>query len=134
MSNTKITSITGRSRIKAPPHLSPAARAAFESLVAAVGLDQFTAADLPLLAEYATATATAQLAAERLDTEGHVVAGRANPWLVVQEKAQRALVALSARLRVCPQSRFDRLKAGTEGRKAGPRGAAAIRAAYEADL
>jgi len=28
--------------------------------------------------------------------------------------------ALSARLRLCPQSRFDRLKAGTSGRRGDP--------------
>lgn len=132
MTNANITSITGRSRIKPPPHLSKQARGVFDSLVAAVGLDHFTAADIPLLSEYATAAATAQTAAERLDAEGHVVAGRANPWIVVQEKAQRALVALSARLRVCPQSRFDRLKAGTSSRKGGPVGFDAMRANYEA--
>jgi phage terminase small subunit len=133
MSNTKITTITGLTRIRPPGHLSPTARAVFESVVATVGLDHFTATDVPLLAEYATAAATAQTAAGKLDQEGHVVGGRANPWLVVQEKAQRAMVALSARLRVCPQSRFDRLKAGTESRKQGQRGAAAIRAAYEGE-
>lgn len=128
-----IASITGRSRIKPPPHLSAAARAVFDALVTAVAPDHFTAADVPLLAEYATAAATAQLAASKLDAEGYVVGGRANPWLVVQEKAQRALVALSARLRVCPQSRFDRLKAGTASRKGGQAGIDAMRANYERD-
>jgi phage terminase small subunit len=133
MSNSKITTITGRSRIRPPGHLSAEARAVYEAMVASAGLDHFTTTDVPLLAEYATAAATAQRAAGMLDQEGHVIGGRANPWLVVQEKAQRAMVALSARLRVCPQSRFDRLKAGTESRKPGQRGAAAIRAAYEAE-
>ncbi|GAB3733966.1 hypothetical protein GCM10028862_16740 [Luteimonas pelagia] len=121
----------GKTRIRPPGHLSSEARAVFEAVVASVGRDHFTATDVPLLAEYATAAATAQRAAGVLDQEGHVRDGRANPWLVVQEKAQRAMVALSARLRVCPQSRFDRLKAGSEARKPGQRGAAAIRAAYE---
>jgi phage terminase small subunit len=133
MTNTKVTSITGRSRMRPPPHLSPAARSVFDSLVSAVAMDHFTAADLPLLAEYATSAATAQQASAMLDAEGYVVGGRANPWLVVQEKAQRALVALSARLRVCPQSRFDRLGAGTKARKPGPVGVDAMRANYRSD-
>ena len=39
-------------------------------------------------------------------------------WLVlaVSEKAIKQLVALSARLRICPQSRFDRLGAGSNSR------------------
>ena len=36
-----------------------------------------------------------------------VIDGKTNPWLVVQEKAQRAMVALSARLRLAPQSRME---------------------------
>ena len=47
--------------------------------------------------------------------------GKASPWLTVQEKTVRALTALSARLRICPQSRFDRLVAGTKDRPKGPR-------------
>ena len=34
----------------------------------------------------------------------------------MSEKAQKQLVALSARLRICPQSRFDRLGAGANSR------------------
>jgi hypothetical protein len=49
------------------------------------------------------------------------VGGKANPWIVVQEKAQRAMVALSARLRLSPQTRFDRLVAATTSRYQGPR-------------
>ncbi|MDR7136167.1 phage terminase small subunit [Lysobacter niastensis] len=126
-----LTSISTRHRVAAPAYLSKPVRAVFEALVSSVDTDHFTPADLPLLAEYATAAVTAQKASEMLEQEGHVVGGRANPWLVVQEKAQRALVALSARLRVCPQSRFDRLKAGTASRKRGPAGVEAMRAAYE---
>ena len=128
-----ISNISGRARIKPPAHLTQPARTVFEAVVATVAIDHFTETDLPLLSEYATAAATAQKAAAKLDAEGHVVGGRANPWLIVQEKAQRALVALSARLRVCPQSRFDRLKAGTASRKAGAAGLDAMRAAYERD-
>lgn len=126
-----LTPISTKRRVAAPAYLTRAAKAVFEALVSSVDAEHFTQADLPLLAEYATAAVTAQKAAEMLELEGHVVGGRANPWLVVQEKAQRALVALSARLRVCPQSRFDRLKAGTASRRRGPAGLEAMRSAYE---
>jgi hypothetical protein len=38
---------------------------------------------------------------------GPIVDGKASPWLVVQEKAVRAMTALSMRLRLSPQSRLD---------------------------
>jgi len=48
--------------------------------------------------------------------DGAVIDGRASPWLGVAEKAHMQLVALSARLRICPQSRFERLAAGANSR------------------
>ena len=38
---------------------------------------------------------------------GAVVDGKPSPWIVVQDKAVRAMVALSMRLRLSPQSRTD---------------------------
>ena len=55
-------------------------------------------------------------AAIELSEGGAVIGGRASPWLMVQEKAHRAITALSARLRLAPQSRQDSRSAG---RKAG---------------
>lgn len=115
-----------------PHRLEPSARLPddeareWRALVASCAADHFTLADAPLLEQYTTACVTARRAREALDKEGAVVNGRANPWLVVQEKSVRAMVALSARLRVCPQSRFDRLKAGTSARNQGPRGIEAL--------
>ena len=40
--------------------------------------------------------------------------GRANPWLVMFEKAHRSSVALSMRLRLSPQSRLDRKTVGVK--------------------
>jgi hypothetical protein len=39
---------------------------------------------------------------------GAVVDGKPSPWLVVLEKCQRAMVALSMRLRLSPQARSPR--------------------------
>ncbi|MFZ1831296.1 MAG: P27 family phage terminase small subunit [Pseudomonadales bacterium] len=113
-------------RLAPPSHLSEAAAAVWCDLVAAVGPEHFTRADGPLLEQYAVACVMARRAADALERDGEVIDGKASPWLVIQEKSVRALVALSARLRVCPQSRFDRLKAGTNARKPGPRGVAAL--------
>jgi hypothetical protein len=62
----------------------------------------------------------ADQAAKALTKEGAVVAGKANAWLVVQEKSVRSLVALAARLRISPQQRFDRERAGTSAREGMP--------------
>ena len=106
-----------KTRLKAPGTLSDGARSIFERTVKAVDPDHFSAVDLPLLAEYANAAAQAEEAAQELAKTGLVIDGKPSPWLIAQEKSVRAMVALSARLRVAPQSRFDRLTAGANSRK-----------------
>jgi P27 family predicted phage terminase small subunit len=102
-----------RRRIAAPEDLSEAARRIWEDLVDSLAADHFAPSDAPLLRSYCEATAMADRAAAELTSSGPVVDGKASPWLVVQEKAHRAQIALSARLRLSPQSRFSRNKAGT---------------------
>lgn len=108
-------------RLQPPANLSAGAAEVFRQTIAAVDADHFSAVDLPLLEQYAVAADLARQAQAQLDADGAIVAGKANPWLVVQEKAVRALTALSARLRICPQSRFDRLVAASKARPKGAR-------------
>jgi phage terminase small subunit len=109
--------ITGAARITPPATLSPAAKAVFVHIVANVDPSHFSKVDLPLVEAYANSAALATEAAQRIDADGAVSAdGKLSPWLAVSEKAQKQLVALSARLRICPQSRFDRLGAGANSR------------------
>jgi len=103
-------------RVEPPPHLSEAARAIFEHVVSAVHPDHFNVADVVLLEQYATSCALAAEAAQHLDAEGPVVEGKPSAWLAVFERAAKVNVALCARLRLSPQSRFDRLVAGTNSR------------------
>ena len=105
-----------RRRLTPPRILTKPEATVFRSVVSAVAADHFMSADAPLLVEFARATCLANLAAEKIEEFGAVNDARPSPWIVVQEKAQRALVALSARLRLCPQSRFDRTRAGTSSR------------------
>jgi phage terminase small subunit len=114
--HTKARHLTTAKRLKPPESLSEPALKVFEHVVGAVDPGHFSEVDMPLLESYATSAAMATLAAQMLGQEGAVVEGKANAWLTVQEKAQRSLVALSARLRICPQSRFDRLVAGSNTR------------------
>jgi phage terminase small subunit len=88
--------------------LSPEVKLIWGELVASMPESHFRTTDAPLIEQYAQAIALARQAYANLDAEGSVVAGRANPWLVVLEKAHRSSVALSMRLRLSPQSRMDR--------------------------
>jgi phage terminase small subunit len=103
-------------RLRPPSHLGEQEVEVFRELVAACDPAHFVASDLPLLASYAEATVLARQAAKELSTDGAVIGGRTSPWLVVQEKAVRAQIALSVRLRLAPQSR---LKAEAVGRRPG---------------
>lgn len=108
--------ITLAPRIAPPATLSPTARAIFIHIVDNVDPSHFCEVDVSLLEGYANSAALSKEAAHRLDFDGAVIDGRASPWLGVAEKAHKQLVALSARLRICPQSRFDRLAAGANSR------------------
>jgi phage terminase small subunit len=97
-------------QIEAPEGLSADESAVFVTLMSAAPPGHFQASDEPLVAEYATAVAQARRAREHLHIEGDVVGGKPNAWLVVQEKAQRAIVSLSMRLRLSPQARREKAK------------------------
>lgn len=127
--NIKGKHVSTEARLQPPDTLSPAAKLVFQHIVSNVDPSHFSPVDLPLLAAFAQSAALATEAAQRLDADGAVSAdGKPSPWLGVSEKAIKQLVALSARLRICPQSRFDRLSAGANSRpqpdapKAGRRG------------
>jgi phage terminase small subunit len=116
-SHTKGSHISTMPRLVPPSTLSAASKVIFTHIVGSVDPSHFSPVDLPLLEGYANGAALATEAAQRLDREGAVDAdGKMSPWLAVSEKAQKQLVALSARLRICPQSRFDRLSAGANSR------------------
>ena len=92
-------------RLKPPSNLTEAERAAFVSVVSACDRRHFVASDMPLVAAYARAIVSDELAAKMLREQGQVVNGKPNPWLVVKEKAHREMIALSLRLRLSPQGR-----------------------------
>lgn len=114
--HTKGAVISTRRRIKPMSTLSEPAALIFAHVVSSVDPGHFSDVDLPLLESYANNAALATHAAHQIDAEGAVIDGKPSPWLGVAEKASKQLVALSARLRVCPQSRFDRLVAGANSR------------------
>jgi phage terminase small subunit len=95
------------SRLNPPESLTDPERTIFVDLVAACDPSHFRVSDLPLLARYVEACALGAQAAQQLRLMGAVVDGKPSPWIVVQEKCVRALVALSMRLRLSPQARLD---------------------------
>jgi len=110
-------SATFKPRLTPPASLPDPVKTIFVSLVRALDADHFSAADLPLLVQYAIACHQADEAAAKLQSEGQVIGDKPSPWLIVQEKSVRAMTALSARLRLAPQCRYDRLRAGVTGRE-----------------
>ena len=94
-------------RLKAPSNLSEAEAAIFAAVVKACDPKHFRHSDLPLLCRFCELTALADHAAHELREHGAVIGGKPSPWIVVQEKCVRGLVALSMRLRLSPQSRLD---------------------------
>jgi phage terminase small subunit len=107
--------------LRAPESLSETERAIFAAVVKACEAKHFRQSDLPLLCRFCELTALADQAASELRQHGAVINGRASPWIVVQEKCVRGLVALSMRLRLSPQSRIDPKSLGCQQIYAGPK-------------
>jgi hypothetical protein len=92
-------SVTGAPpRLLPPADLAPDERQVFCDLVATSKPDAFRASDLPLLSAYTRAIALERRSAEELAAGDDKALAR---W----EKATKAMVALSMRLRLSPQSR-----------------------------
>jgi phage terminase small subunit len=98
--------IQGRpQRLRPPDDLSVAEKEIFAAIAGAVDPQHFAPSDLPLLASYCVAVCQEREANRHLRAEGHVIGGKASPWIVVQEKSHRMMAALAMRLRLAPQSR-----------------------------
>jgi len=117
----RLAVIAEPSRLRAPTSLSEAERGIFTAVVKACDAKHFRRCDLPLLCRYCELAAMADQAARELREHGAVIEGRASPWIVVQEKCVRGLVALSLRLRLAPQSRIDAKTLGRQQVYTGPR-------------
>ena len=101
-----LTSLQGRpQRLRPPPHLKPELRATFVEITGALDAGHFQISDMDLLCAYVAAIHLEREAREHLDREGAVVDGKANAWIIAQEKAVRTMTALSLRLKIGPQAR-----------------------------
>jgi hypothetical protein len=103
---------------KSRPRLAPSVgapedvRAIFTEILASAPADHFKVGDAPLVEAYAQAISLARQSALEISTNGPVIGGRPSPWIHCQEKAHRAIAALSMRLRLSPQHRADSRSAG----------------------
>ena len=93
-------------RVQPPDHLSADEQRRFTEIVSTCDARHFRPSDTTLLVRFVEADALAERAAKEL-RKHPVVDGKPSPWLAVQEKSVRALVALSMRLRLSPQTRID---------------------------
>jgi phage terminase small subunit len=98
----------GFTRLRPPSELGKEEGEVWRFIVLACDAKHFQQSDAPLLVRYCQNVVLARRAAAALEREGAVIAGRVNPWLMVGEKADRAMVALSMRLRISPQARMRR--------------------------
>jgi phage terminase small subunit len=103
--NVVVAMPTGKQRLRPPPDLTAEEKAAFSAIVSSIDADHFLPSDLPLVASYAVAICQEKEAINHLKDEGYVVGNRPSPWIVVQEKAHRAMMMLTLRLRLSPQGR-----------------------------
>ena len=107
--------VSGRpTPIRVPDDLPPSLKGIVADLIASQAPQHFRDGDDYLLELYAQAIVAGREAYQKLEEEGYVVNGKANPWLIVQEKAHRSAVALAAKLRLAPQQRMDCEKAARE--------------------
>ena len=116
-----VMSVDGLQTRPSPPAcLSEPERELFVSIVAGCDAGHFRSTDLPLLSRYCEAAVLAEQAALEL-RNGAVVDGKPSPWIVIQEKSVRAMVSLSMRLRLSPQSRLDPKSLARQQPHSGPR-------------
>ena len=115
-----VIGVDGQQNRPSPPaSLSEPERELFAAIVAGCDAEHFLQTDLPLLSRYCEAAILAERAALEL-RNGAVLDGKPSPWIVIQEKCMRALVSLSMRLRLSPQSRIDPKTIGRQQPRPGP--------------
>jgi phage terminase small subunit len=92
-------------RLRAPEGLTEPEAAVFAETVASCAASHFVRSDMPMLCGYCRAVVAERRAAAELEAGGWVNGGKASPWLVVLEKAQRAAIAYAQQLKLTPRSR-----------------------------
>jgi phage terminase small subunit len=92
-------------RLRPPPDLSEAEKAAFIDIVSDYAPEHFKRSDAAMLVVYVRACLAEREAAERLGTEGKVTGGKPSPWLSVQAQANKSMLTFARSLRLGPLAR-----------------------------
>jgi hypothetical protein len=92
-------------RLRPPTDMPPSERDLFARLVACNAPGHFKDSDMPLLTQYVSAAVLGERAIAELRRAPLNDEGRPSAWLAVFEKANKACVSLSMRLRLSPQAR-----------------------------
>ena len=95
---------TRQNRLHPPANLDGPERDLFVALVAANAPTHFRDSDMPLLLQYCAAAVLSDRAMAELRA-APIIDGKPSAWLAVFEKANRAMLGLSMRLRLSPQAR-----------------------------
>lgn len=103
----------GTPHLQPPKILSAAERRLFLELVSSCDHRHFRSSDLPLLVAYCQATALSQKAIGK--------AGSDKDALGTWERSVKLMAVLATRLRISPQSRFDRKTVGSRELPRGPK-------------
>ena len=108
------------SQRRAPPpaSLDPDAAALWVEILDSLRADYVLISERPILEAYCQAVVAARRAREMVSCEGPVIDGRLNPWMLALDQETKRSATLALRLRLAPQSRFDRTTAAGRVRPA----------------
>ena len=95
-----------------PSGLSSEAKGIWTAIVESLRVDYFIESDLLLLEQYVAAIVAANKAREILAKQGPVIDGKINPHFLILDHESKRIATFSIRLRLAPQSRYDRAVAG----------------------
>jgi phage terminase small subunit len=104
-------------RVEPTVDLDEGKAALWRSVVESLPPGHFHASDEPLLRRYVETVALVEQAQAQLAKKGAVNGrGKISPWLTVFQRASRQQISLAMALRLAPQARIDRRKAGAATR------------------
>jgi len=102
----------GKTRLMPAGDLSPGQDKLWRRLIGSMPPGHFHPSDEPLLRSYVEVTERVQLAQAQLAKGVVSSRGKVSPWLKIYDGSVRLQASLASRLRLAPQARVDRRKAG----------------------
>jgi len=107
----------GKARLMPAGDLTPDQDKLWRRLVGSMPEGHFHPSDEPLLRSYVEVTERVQLAQAELAKGIVTKRGKVSPWLAIYNASVRLQGSLASRLRLAPQARLERSRAGAAARK-----------------